>query len=672
MFATMRLLAGTARFLWVLLLIAASVQAGEMALTVDDIVSPAFQAKAIRAKLSGPELSRFEASIGELSFRGKIWRNVRLDCPQVQMESSTLQCPRGTLQAGEPVAVSFLYGTAPSHLDLILKFARGERWHLTAKQDRSGWDVAAQVDHARADRLAVFLPDGFPRPTAGAMSGTARLAGKGGEAARLVADVTINGLAFSDEAGLHAGEKVDGRVRLTAARQAGDWQWRGDLDWQRGEIFWQPLYFAQGGNRFSGEGHFGQDAIQIAQGHLQLAGIGAAEVSGRWDRAGRRLAEFGIRGSGLDLSGLYQVLLKPFLEKTSFAKLETHGRVNLDWQARGGETTRFDLTLQDASVEDAEQRFALRGVNAEIPWASGEERQADIRVQGGSMWRLPLGAFRIPVTMRGWNFSIPAVAVPVVDGTLNIADFQAKREGADWQWQFSGGLTPVSMEQLSDALKLPVMHGTLSGMIPHVSYARTAGSGSALRMDGALLVRAFDGTAVVKNLSLLDPFGRAPRLLADVDMRNLDMDLLTRTFSFGKMQGRIDVMVDHLELANWQPVKFDAEIRSSPGDYPKKISQRAVENITALGGGGASAALRRSFLRFFEEFGYSRIGLSCRLRNNICLMDGVEPAPQGYVIVKGGGIPAINVIGYNHNVNWDELLVRLKRITQSNVKPIVQ
>ena len=159
---------------------------------------------------------------------------------------------------------------------------------------------------------------------------------------------------------------------------------------------------------------------------------------------------------------------------------------------------------------------------------------------------------------------------------------------------------------------------------------------------------------------------------ASLDMRNLDLDLLTRAFSFGNMQGRIDVTVKGLELSNWKPVTFDAAVRSSPGNYPRKISQRAVQNISALGGAGAAAAIQRSFLGFFEEFGYSRIGLSCVLRNSVCLMDGVEPAPNGYVIVKGGGIPAITVIGYNRSVSWDELIARLQRVTQGNAKPIVQ
>jgi hypothetical protein len=133
----------------------------------------------------------------------------------------------------------------------------------------------------------------------------------------------------------------------------------------------------------------------------------------------------------------------------------------------------------------------------------------------------------------------------------------------------------------------------------------------------------------------------------------------------------VDVDVKGLELVRWKPVRFDARLESSPGDYSRTISQRAVENISALGGAGA-AALQRSFLRFFERFRYRRLGLSCRLAGGVCEMGGVAEAPGGYVIVEGGGIPAITVIGYNRAVGWSELLERLQRITQENVRPVIQ
>nr|MCH9639703.1 hypothetical protein [Betaproteobacteria bacterium] len=77
-------------------------------------------------------------------------------------------------------------------------------------------------------------------------------------------------------------------------------------------------------------------------------------------------------------------------------------------------------------------------------------------------------------------------------------------------------------------------------------------------------------------------------------------------------------------------------------------------------------------LRFFETFSYTDIGWRCALRNNVCYMGGIEPDFQSqYTLVRGGGIPAITVMGYNHNVEWWELIDRLKRVTQEG-EPTIQ
>ena len=186
------------------------------------------------------------------------------------------------------------------------------------------------------------------------------------------------------------------------------------------------------------------------------------------------------------------------------------------------------------------------------------------------------------------------------------------------------------------------------------------------------MFKVFDGTIVATDLTLIEPFGKAPRLTADIEGRGLDLDLLTRTFSFGNIKGRIDADVKGFELSNWHPVRFDIRVRSSPGEYPRKISQKAVENITALGGATGAAAIQRVFLRFFEQFDYKELGWSCRLENGVCRMGGVEDTKEGYMIVKGGGVPALTVLGYNRNVNWQVLLERVKRIAQDNVRAVVE
>ena len=648
-------------------LLAPVAQAGQITLSVDDISSPVFHAKAISATLDGPDFSRFEASIGELALRDRTWRKVRLSCAKTLWEKGAIRCDRGELDLGEKLPVRFVYRQQAKTLALTLDFPRGETWQLGAQWGKPGWNVRVEARNGQVARLAEFLPQGGIRPTAGTWSGSIALDGGRTGLESVTTDALLKDLAFADASGLHAGEKIAGRVRGHVTRREGGWLWQGEADWESGEAFWQPLYFAHGGHRFAGQGSLEAGVLNVSQGSLRLAGVGEARLSGGWDMTGRRLKDFELQAAGLDVAGLYPVLLQPFLEKTSFAKLQAKGSADLAWRYRDGATTDFDLSLRAAEFVDEEQRFALHGVNARIPWSSMEERQAELGFQSGEVLHLALGETRVPLKMKGWQFSAPDFSIPLLDGQLNLDGFTASRSDGAWRWRFSGGLAPVSMERFSAAFKLPRMHGTLAGIIPAVSYA-----GGNLKVDGALLFKVFDGTVVVKDLSLQEPFGRVPRLLASLDMRNLDLDLLTRAFSFGNMQGRIDVTVSGLELSNWRPVQFDAKVASSPGNYPRKISQSAVQSISSLGGAGAAAAIQRSFLSFFEQFGYERIGLSCVLRNGVCLMDGVEPAPQGYVIVKGGGIPAISVIGYNREVSWDELLERLKRVTQKDVKPVIQ
>lgn len=641
--------------------------AGQMSLDIADIDSPAFHARAISARLEGGELNRFEVRIGELAVAGRSWRNLALRCSQARLSADEIRCDRGELALAEKLPVRFSYFPRSRALTLNLDFPGKERWQMTATWGNPGWRLKLDASQAQLARLAAFLPQNQPRPSAGVWNGRLDLAGGPGGAERASAELTVGDLAFTDSSGLHAGEKIAATLRAEAKRGKAGWNWQGEVDWRSGEVFWQPLYFARGGHRFSGSGSLAEGRLQLTSGRLSLAGVGEAELAGNWDTAARRLTDFDLNASALDVAGLYGVVLKSFLEKTAFAKLHANGRADLRWCYRNGATTDFNLNLNAADFVDEEQRFALHGVEASIPWSSSEARQARLHLRSGEVLRLALGEVEVPLAMQGWQFGIPALSVPLLDGRLNLEDFSASRSEGAWRWHFGGGLSPVSMERFSAALKLPLMHGTLAGIVPGVSYA-----GGKLEVNGALLFKVFDGTVVTQGLTLYEPFGRAPRLKADLDMRNLDLDLLTRTFSFGRMQGRIDVEVAGLELSDWRPVRFDARVASSPGSYPKKISQSAVQNISSLGGAGAAAAIQRSFLGFFEQFGYERIGLSCVLRNGVCLMDGVERAPQGYVIVKGGGIPAISVIGYNRQVSWDELLERLQRITQKNLKPVIQ
>jgi len=181
-----------------------------------------------------------------------------------------------------------------------------------------------------------------------------------------------------------------------------------------------------------------------------------------------------------------------------------------------------------------------------------------------------------------------------------------------------------------------------------------------------MIVSCCVGSVTVADLSVREPFSDRALLRADIDMRGLDLRLVTEAFSFGLITGRLDGYVHDLVMIGWSPAAFDARLYTSPDDRTRhRISQRAVDNIASLGGGGGAAALSSGFLRFFDEFAYDRISLGCRLDREVCAMSGIEPSGSGYLILRGRGLPQINVVGFARRVNWPTLVGQLKSILES-------
>jgi hypothetical protein len=480
-------------------------------------------------------------------------------------------------------------------------------------------------------------------------------------------DVTLGDFSFSDATGLHAGEKVAGKLQLDASKQQEGWRWQTAIDWTEGEVFWQPFYIPNGGHELKASGWLKPELLRVDQATLKLKQVGDLRFSGDYLMPSKKLDTLKADARDLDLAHLYPLVLKPLLEKTALNKLEMAGRADVRVDIQQGQTRAFQLDLKEADIDDDNGKFGFYKLNASIPWDYDEPRQVKLAYAGGHLLNLPLGQASLAAQVDRYAVTAPSLRMPVLDGALQLNDVSAAFVGGQWHWHLRAALEPVTLSEFSHALGWPRLEGKASASIPLVTY-----TGGKLTTDGALGFNLFNGSLAITNLSMQDPMGIAPRLNADLQFRNLDLGDLTRTFSFGAIEGKLDGDVEQLTLVKWQPTHFDARFISSPGRYPKKISQRAVENISSLGGAGAAAAIQRSVLRFFEQFNYDKIGLSCRLRNDTCEMSGVESTPQGYIIVKGSGIPSITVMGYNQSVSWGELLSRIQRITAGNAKPVIK
>lgn len=480
--------------------------------------------------------------------------------------------------------------------------------------------------------------------------------------------IVFNGADFSDETGLHAGENLTGEIKLAAKKAPlnDTWVWDGLIGWTSGELFWEPFYFGKAGNVFEINGTLKQDTLNIQHASLLVNEVGKMHASAIINTKSKAVEDIKVNAKDVDFAGLYTIFLKPMAQKSAFGDLDVSGKADWQFEMKNLEPTSFSLDLRNAHIEDKNGKFGFSDINAHIPWDYDAPQNLRLAYKSGHLLKLSLRETNLTAEINRFSLTAPQLNLPILDGALNLQDVSAVRLAQGWAWHLRMDLTPITLNEFSRAFDWPSMKGQIVGHIPMVTYANKQ-----LNMDGAMTFSAFSGNISMNNLVIDDPLGVAPRLYADLEMRHLDMGDLTRTFSFGAIEGKLDGDVKDMVLEDWKPVQLDASIYTSEGKHLKKISQRAVENITALGGEGTAAALQRTFLRFFKEFNYEKIGLSCKLRRDICEMGGVESTPTGFVIVKGKGIPAVNVNGYTQKVSLNDLLGRIKRITDTNTKVIV-
>jgi hypothetical protein len=602
---------------------------------------------------------------------------VRLDCPMAVVTAQRFTCAEGRLVFDSSVigpqqaVVSFSYQATTRALALHLDKLRVDGGRLSVRAallQSGGWDISLQGTGIRPDRFSVRLAALGLLPAhiegSGSIDFTAGLQGAAAEIDTGQLQVQLRTGEFSDASGDLAGDRVELEIRADLKRADANWQLDATLAGRQGQLYLDPVFLNLDARPLAAtvdlDWQPGARRLAFRSFDLQQPGVLNLHASGiiNLEQAG------GVDTLVLDVRrgefpAFYETWLQPWLVDTLLADLSTAGSISgrLHWDA--GRLSGISITPAGLAIDDNEQRFGLTGISGQLNWSrDGMARPSELRWDNGHLYRVPLGSAHIEATADATTLQLGAPArIGILDGELQLAEFKLDYpDGEIRHWQVDGMLTPVSMRRLTRSLGWPEFAGKLSGTIPEVEYA-----GGILEVGGELLVRVFDGEITLRNLKLEQPFSVVPRLQVDAQVKGLDLKTLTRTFSFGRIEGRLDGHLDGLLMESWRPVAFDAGFATPVDDESRhRISQKALDNIASIGGGGVSGALSRSLLRFFEDFPYDRLGISCRLENGICAMDGVAPATNGYYIVKGRLLPPrIDVIGYADRVNWGSLVAQV-------------
>jgi hypothetical protein len=476
---------------------APGVEAAAVTFTAEHVEGPGFAARRVRAHLDPRGAGRLDLRLKSVEAQGRTWRNAFVLCESILNHGTRLGCERGVLDLGERVPLRFSYDIQSDAVDVELLPVAGERWHIAGQPAGGAWQARVRVEEGSLVRLTSWLPPTELVLTAGRMSGTVDVAMSPQGGVGTEGDLVFSGLSFSDASGLHAAEKLAGAVKLGVERTDGVLRYRTSIDWSAGELFWQPVYL-KGGHALLAEGSLDANRITIDAGRVRSKGVGEVAFSASWDRKSGRLVTSAGGGAALDIQKAYDEIAKPLLANTVAAEMRTAGTADFGWRFAEGALQAFYLNLHGASFEDRKRRFGLFDLDAAIPWDRTGPTQAQVAMAGAEILRLPIGRFEVPIELRGFLARIAKVEVPLLDGNLRMLDFVARRESDAWEWQFAGGITPISVEALTRTVGVHVMYGTLSAVVPKVRY-----QSSTVSVEGALLFQIFDGTVVVNGLSLL-------------------------------------------------------------------------------------------------------------------------------------------------------------------------
>lgn len=604
-------------------------------------------------------------------------RELQLGCDRLEIQGPLIRCRQGRLQAVSSLLARIDAGLhweldrASGALSLQLQALRTHHGRLdVALRVRDGaWQATLDITELALDGLPGLAAPWYALDPAwslqGSLQGQVRLDGRAGTLADLAADIEVHALAYANAAGTQAGEGLGLRLRARARPVAEGWTLEVQARARQGELYADPMFFA-----LDPEAPVEvQASLVLGERHIQVSEFGWRHPGTLHMTGAARLArgtqpvlqQLQLQVEQAVFPAAFTTYFQPWLLDSGFFDLRTAGELQARLGYEDGAVRQLQLDLRELGLDDPRGRFRLEGLSGHIDWADdAQERRQQLRWVRGQLYRVALGALDVEVVTTGRHGRLAApVRLPVLDGSLLVDHFELRHDER-LEWSLDAALTPISMPALTRALEWPEMAGTLSGMIPAVHYAD-----GELQVGGTLLVGAFDGDITVRKLRMEQPLGAVPRLWADIRIDGLDLETLTRTFAFGRIEGRIDGAVEGLLLEAWKPVAFDAWLATPEDDRSRhRISQRAVDNLTNIGGGGVGGALSRGFLRFLEDFPYQALGIRCRLENGICHMGGVAPAERGYYLVQGRLLPPrIDIIGYEDRVDWELLLDRLQAVT---------
>lgn len=594
-----------------------------------------------------------------------VWGDNKIHCQQgkASIHSKRFESPRFNF--------SFLISETHTQFKINqLKLLKGN-FNLQADAKFNQWTAQLNGKKVQLKLLQqLLLPD--LKLDAGYVNLNLNLNGNEQGLKKIKAGLNARQLTVQTKDGTKATEAVTLNTSLEAFKEKELWHWQQKNLFKKGNLYIEPFYFENKKTKINlnSKGYFNANTQQLYVDRMRFTHPKVGFIDAYADIQLKPKFNL-IRAKAVaqikSLLRVSRVYLYSITETTSVEGLTLFGNLDAGITIKNNQPEKGYFIANKLQIKDPKKRFKLKDGTMTLNWS----KDKDFKKTSVLSWRqfevfsIPLPRSYITLLLKDKQISLnKALNIPLFGGNIQIKkfDWQAVKDSSP-KVAFSGKIEDISLEKLTAALgdEKPIS-GNISGDIPSVTFA--AGK---LSLEGGLKINLFDGEININKLAVSGLGSDFSQFYSDIAIDNLDLDLLTQKLNAGGIKGRLSGYVNNLYMENWKPIKFYTWLGTPEDDDSEHvIDQKAVENLATIGGGGAVDFVSRLILSFFDDFDYEALGIGCYLYKGVCQLMGVEAAgARGYYIVKGGGLPRIDVMGYNTRIDWDVLWQRLNRISQT-------
>ncbi len=372
---------------------------------------------------------------------------------------------------------------------------------------------------------------------------------------------------------------------------------------------------------------------------------------------------------------------EPFGRASPMLKnLSINGETSLNATIRGFPnhyTIQGWLETSSMNLAIPAQQIAAKGVKIRLPF-SLEYPDRESAVTHGDLGTPTTGFFKgdmvqwkshewqdvaVRVTLKDSTYFLPyQLKLPIWGGTVILEGATIRDPfGKTLEVTLGLRLNHLDFSEVTKAFVPLALPGSLEGNFPEIRI-----SPKNLVTRGSLIAHTLGGRIEVGSIQAAAPLSHLRKVSMEVLFRDIDLEGASRSFKFGQMGGIIQGNITNLVFSFGQPEKFELSIRSVKKRGIKQyVNAEAVNNLSILSTGTAFP-FRRGILQFFRYFPYDKLGIYCKLENDIFTLRGTIHQQGVEYLIKRAPFRGIDVINQNpeNRIRWKQMLRRLKAIGQ--------